>query len=166
VTLPAEILTITTGDPRVAVRRTLRLPVNAQLSGDAVQADIRNLSESGLLVETAVDLAIGEILYLELPEAEIIEAAVIWSRGRFFGCEFKASLPKRVLSATLLLSPNNRPERNPVASTVGVPVADEDSFGNEIDRSSLPVLVISLVVLILLVIIGLYALLERVAVPH
>jgi hypothetical protein len=165
VTLPAEILTITTGDQRVAVRRTLRLPVNAQLSGGAVQAEIRDLSESGLLVETTVDLAIGEILYLELPEAEIIEAAVIWSRGRFFGCEFKASLPKRVLSAALLLSPSTRPG-DPVAWTVNVPVGEEDSFGNEMDRSSLPVLVISLVVLILVAIIGLYALLERVAVPR
>ncbi len=165
-TLPAEILTITAGDPRAAVRKTLRLLVNAELSGDAVQAEIRNLSESGLLVETTADLLNGEILYLELPETEVIKAAVIWSRGRFFGCEFRTSLPKSVVSAALLLSPNKPPERDPTALTPGVSIPEEDSFGNDIDQSSLPVLLISLVLLTLVAVIGLYALFERVGVPH
>ena len=68
----------------------------------------------------------------------------------------------RTATATLLLT-----ALVPIArAAVGIPVAEEDSFGSEMDRSSLPVLVISLAVLILVAIIGLYALLERTAVPH
>jgi hypothetical protein len=166
VSLPAEILTIATSDPRAAVRRTLRLQVNAELSGDAVEAEIRNLSEKGLLVETTADLVIGEILHLDLPEAGIIEATVVWSRGRLFGCEFKAALSKRIVSAALLRSPDERLGRDAAGPTVHVSTPEEDPFGNEIDDSSLPVLVISLVVLILAAIIGVYALFQALSAPH
>ncbi len=164
--LPAEILTVATRDPRAALRRTLRLQVNAQLSDDAVEAEIRNLSEKGLLVETTVDLVIGEILHLDLPEAGIIEATVVWRRGPYFGCEFKAALPKRLVSAALLRSDNELLRRDAAASTLDVSAPEEDSFRHEIDGSSLPVLVISLVVLILAAIIGTYALFTALSAPR
>ena len=164
--LPAEILTTTTSDPRADVRRTLRLRVNAQLSGDAVEAEIRNLSESGLLVETTVDLVIGEILHLDLPEAGTIEATVVWSRGRLFGCEFKAPLTKSIVSAALLRSPDERLGPVTAASTAYVSASGDDRFANEKDTSSLPVLVISLIVLMLMAIIGMNALFEALSAPH
>jgi hypothetical protein len=166
VALPAEILTIVTGDLRATVRRTIRLQANARLSRDAVEVEIRNLSDSGLLIETAAHLVIGETLYLDLPEAEMIEANVIWNRGRFFGCEFKAALSKSAMSAALLLSPNEHSGRDAAASTMNVSLPEEDSFRDEMNQSSLPVLVISLVVLTLVTIIGLYALFEAVSAPR
>jgi hypothetical protein len=166
VALPAELLTIVTADPRATVRRTIRLQANARLSRDAVEVEIRNLSQSGLLIETAADLVIGESLYLDLPEAEIIEATVIWSRGRFFGCEFKAGLSKSAMSAALLLSPNEHPGRDAAASTMNVSLSEEASLGDEMNQSSLPVLVISVIVLTLVAIIGVYALFEAVSAPR
>lgn len=164
--LPAEILTIATSDSRAAVRRTLRLQVNAQLSRGAVEAEIRNISSFGLLVETTVDLVNGEILDFDLPEAGIVTAEVVWSRGRLFGCEFKAALPKKVVSAALLRSPNGPWGRDDAQLTMDAPAPEEDSLGNGTDDSSLPVLVIGLVVLMLMTIIGLYALFEALFVPH
>ena len=159
--LPAEILTIATNDPRVAIRRTLRLQVNAQLSGDAVKADILNLSENGLLIETTANLMIGEILLFDLPPAGITEATVIWTRGRLFGCEFQAALAKHVVSTALLRSSNERLGQDAAELAV-----DQDSFGVEIDDSGLFVLVISLVVLMLVAIIGGYALFEALSAHH
>jgi hypothetical protein len=158
VSLPAEILTAAPSDPRAAVRRTLRLQVNAQLSGDAVEAEIRNLSEKGLLVETAADLVLGEVLHLDLPEAGIIDATVVWSRGRLFGCEFKAALPKHIVSAALLRSPDERLGEGADASRAHVSAPEELPFQSEIEESSLPVLIISLVVVMLAAIIAIYAL--------
>ena len=164
--LPAEILTIATNDPRVAIRRTLRLQVNAQLSGDAVKADILNLSENGLLIETTANLMIGEILLFDLPPAGITEATVVWTRGRLFGCEFQAALAKHVVSTALLRSPNERLGQDAAGLAVDLPAPEEDSFGSEIDDSGLSVLVISLVVLMLVAIIGGYALFEALSARH
>ncbi len=164
--LPAEILTTASSDPRGAVRRTLRLQVNAQLSGNAVEAEIRNLSEKGLLVETAVELVLGEILHLDLPEAGTIDAAVVWSRGRLFGCEFKAALPKHIVSAALLRSPDERFGKSADASGMHVSPSEGVPFQSEIEESSLPVLIISLVVVMLAAIIAIYALFAALWAPY
>ena len=157
--LPAEILAIESSDPRASVRRTLRLQVNAQLSRGAVEAEIRNLSSFGLLVETTADLLNGEILDFNLPEAGTVTARVVWSRGRLFGCEFTAALPKKVVSAALLRSPNG-PWRDETDPTMDAPAPEENVFGSETDDIILPVWVIGLVVVILMAIVGLYALFE------
>jgi hypothetical protein len=166
VSLPAEILTTVSSDPRATVRRTIRLQVSAQLAGGAVQADIRNLSENGLLVETTMDLAIGEILHFELPQAGIRQAQVVWSRGRLFGCEYKTALTKGVVSAALLRSANERSGRDASVRSVDVSPPEERDFRDAMDASSLPVLVISLVVFVLVVIIAMYAFFEGWFVPY
>jgi hypothetical protein len=166
VSLPAEILTIAASESRAAARRTLRLQVNAQLSRGAVEAEIRNISSFGLLVETTVDLVNGEVLDFDLPEAGIVTAKVVWSRGRLYGCEFKAALPKHVVSAALLRSPKGPWGQDEAALTRDTPVSEENYVGNETDDSSLPVWLIGLVVLMLMTIIGLYALFEVLFVPQ
>jgi hypothetical protein len=166
VSLPAEILTTVSSDSRASGRRTLRLQVSARLSGGAVEAEIRNLSENGLLVETTMDLVIGDVLYFELPQAGTRQAQVVWSRGRLFGCEFKTALSKGVVSAALLRSANERTGRDASAWLAAVPRPEEGSFKDSIDESSLPVLVISLVVLVLVAIIALYALYQAWSPPN
>jgi hypothetical protein len=107
VALTAEIGAAKAADRRDAVRRTLRLQVD-QLSVNAVEAVIRNLSEDGLLLETAADLTLGERLDVVLPGAGIRAAVVVWSRQPFFGCEFKVPVSKAVVSAALLRAPSER----------------------------------------------------------
>src|SRR5918995_7348523 len=87
--LSAEILTErVTSDERAAVRRSLRLGVSAHSSGDVAVALILNISETGLLIETWLKLAVGETLHIDIPEASASMARVVWTDGLRAGCEF------------------------------------------------------------------------------
>src|SRR5215210_6238994 len=87
--LSAEIITEQLiGDERSAVRRSVRLGVSASVSGDVAMALILNLSETGLLMETLVELAEGETLQIEFPDADASTARVVWTEGYLVGCEF------------------------------------------------------------------------------
>lgn len=116
-------------DERGAVRRSLRLEVRAS-PGDATTALIRNLSERGLLIETAADLAIGDTLHVDLPEAGVAEARIVWRDGSFFGCEFLTPVSKAAVSAALLLAPA---ERAPATELPALPA--NSAFGDELERA-------------------------------
>jgi len=109
VPLLAQLTTdVGVSDDRGAARRSLSLEVPASSQKDASSALIRNLSERGLLIETAIDLAIGETIRVILPEAGASEARIIWRDGSFFGCKFLTPIPKAAVSAALLLAPVGR----------------------------------------------------------
>jgi hypothetical protein len=159
VPLTAEIQ-VESADRRGAVRRTLRLRINSQLSRDAVEAVIRNLSEYGLLLETGAHLTLGERLHVELPEVGMRPAIVMWNHGRLYGCEFKVRLPKKVVSATLLRAPSEGSVGGQI--DVARPVSPSESGDMkeaEVDNGTLLVLIISLAVLLLVALLFLSALL-------
>lgn len=113
-------------DDRGALRRSLSLEVRTSSPKDASSALIRNLSERGLLIETATDLAIGEKIHVVLPEAGASEARIIWRDGSFFGCEFLTPVSKAAVSAALLLAPVER------APTTALPNLPQNSaFGED-----------------------------------
>ncbi len=91
-------------DKRGAARHILRLDVQASSSQNATRAVIRDLSERGLLVETTADLAVGETIQVDLPEAGPSMARVVWTKGSLFGCEFVNPVSKAAVSAALLLA--------------------------------------------------------------
>ena len=92
-------------DRRRRSRRTLRLEVADAPDGASGRAVVRNLSETGLLLETAEPLQNGDSISVELPEAGTVVARVVWSRAPFFGCEFAAPVSRGSVSAALLKSP-------------------------------------------------------------
>lgn len=97
-------------EARGAARRELRLEVDAASASGASRAIIHNLSERGLLVETAAEgFAVDKTVELVLPGSGHVQARVVWSRGEFFGCEFEAPVAKAVVSAALLRSPARVP---------------------------------------------------------
>jgi hypothetical protein len=103
--LSAEIITEQLiGDDRSAIRRTLRLGVAASYSGDFAMALILNLSETGLLIETLVELAEGEALQIEFSEGNASTARVVWTTGLLAGCEFIEPISTAVVSAAQLRS--------------------------------------------------------------
>ena len=103
--LSAEILTEQViGDQRSAVRRSLRLGVSASSSGNVAMALILNISERGLLVETLVELAVGETLQVDIPEANASTARVVWTEGFLAGCEFVDPVSTGAVSAVQLRS--------------------------------------------------------------
>ena len=102
----AEILEdLLSQDSRGAVRRRIRLviPTSGPQAG-WLRALIKDLSETGLRIETTGTLAKGETLLVELPIAGSVEARVVWKQGTTFGCEFAAPISKAVVSAALLQS--------------------------------------------------------------
>ena len=91
---------------RRAARRALRLEVGTTSpSQEGIPTLIRNLSESGLLLETKARLSQGETVAVDLPEAGVTIAEVIWSDGGFYGCEFIRPVTKAAVSAALLRAP-------------------------------------------------------------
>jgi hypothetical protein len=64
-----------------------------------------------MLIETTAELSPFDDLEIDLPQAGITHAAVVWSCGAFFGCEFKEPLSRASLSAVTLRSfPASNPQ--------------------------------------------------------
>lgn len=88
-----------------APRRTLYLEAQgATASGEATDVVIHNISLDGLLVESPIALEPGSALSIELPEAGVVAASVVWTSGDLFGCRFDAPLPPAALAAAELRS--------------------------------------------------------------
>jgi transcriptional regulator with XRE-family HTH domain len=90
------------GEPR-APRRRLQLTISGELaSGEATSVVVRNISATGLLLESPVALAAGETITIELPEAGVIQARIVWNSGDLFGCQFAMPISAAALSAAML----------------------------------------------------------------
>lgn len=127
-------------DGRLTPRRTCRLRVSTPSLTKEANALILNISENGLLIETTVEMQIGETLYMDLPEAGLTRAVVIWNRQNCFGCEFVEWISKSAVSAAILRS---SPERLVGQSSVDLSVPNQD----ERDPGERPLLVIARLVL-------------------
>ena len=92
-------------DSRGSARRTLRLGVSVSSSQLWTKALIHDLSETGLMIETTAELAVGETIRFDLPVTGSAEARIIWNRETYYGCEFLAPVPKAAVSAALLQTP-------------------------------------------------------------
>ena len=93
---------------RASPRRKISLESSLQATGDPVT--IHDFSSTGMLIETASKLPLLGGIEIDLPEAGNTRAVVVWNSGRYYGCEFKVSLPKAVVSAALLRSQPKPPE--------------------------------------------------------
>lgn len=97
----------TDGSPRpasrTAPRRALRLEASG-LAPDGGEANvtIHNISAAGLLIETVLELAQGEQLALDLPEAGVVNAVIVWRSERLYGCAFAQALGPAALAAAQL----------------------------------------------------------------
>ena len=93
-----------TDEQRRTPRRTLRLDVEG-----GATATVRNLSETGLLIESPEALEVGDRVTLDLPAEGITEARVNWAHGQFYGCEFVRPVSRAAVSAALLRAPIEEP---------------------------------------------------------
>jgi transcriptional regulator with XRE-family HTH domain len=92
------------GKPREP-RRKLRLEARGALpSGDATSVLVHDVSATGLLLESAVPLVVGERIAVELPHAGATWARAVWTSGRLFGCQFEMPVSAATLSAAQLRS--------------------------------------------------------------
>ncbi len=93
------------GDQRQDVRRKLSLLARGvKPDGTGVEVQIHNISGTGLLFESDIQLAACDRIEIELPHAGDITAVVIWASGRLFGCQFEGPVSPATLSAVELKS--------------------------------------------------------------
>nr|WP_166180495.1 helix-turn-helix transcriptional regulator [Altererythrobacter segetis] len=106
---------------RGSIRREMTLRARgAPGAGNATDVLIRNLSTTGMLLEAAVGLVVGQKLVIDLPQIGHAAAGIVWADDNLFGCSFARPLSEAAVSAALLRSdPKSRPgEALPGPSTV------------------------------------------------
>ena len=134
-TLTAQFQADVSGNRRYAARRPLRLATTLGTSdADAV---IHDLSVTGLLLETAEDVSVNDLLLIDIPNFGPVPATIVWNSGRFFGCRFDRPISPAAVSGALL--------RNPFANSHSAPgTADEELCidvplrGDEVESDKLP----------------------------
>jgi len=95
--------------------------------GERANVTIHNISAAGLLLETALDLAVDEPLAVDLPEAGRVDAKVVWHSEQLYGCAFEQALSAAALAAAQLQSA-------PVGPLVGSRAANSESLGKRLNR--------------------------------
>lgn len=88
-------------------RRLLLETAGENAAGELAAVTIHNVSASGLLLETAAGLSVDEAIEVDLPEAGLQTARVVWRDGAFHGCRFETEITAATLAAIELrgLSP-------------------------------------------------------------
>lgn len=115
-------------DARSSTRRKLSLPAEGKQNGDnGIKVLIHNISETGLLLESDVDLAAGDRIEIDLPHAGDSSATVVWISDRLFGCRFDAPVSSAALSAAQLRSAVTHDEDD-------TPVPGDEAFGARLQR--------------------------------
>ena len=90
-------------DGRRHARRSLLLETSGTLPGGVeANVSVHNISAAGLLLQSDLDLAVGEVLSLELPEVGTVGAEIVWHSGQLFGCAFEQALGEAALAAAQL----------------------------------------------------------------
>ncbi len=127
---------------RSSARRALRLETSGFVAGSPdANVTIHNISSAGLLIETALDLAEGDELAIELPEAGAVSANVVWRSERLFGCAFDEALNPAALAAAQLqgfapgvptqpLAPRPSPQPAPALT----PRSPAEALGTRLNR--------------------------------
>jgi hypothetical protein len=91
------------------VRRVMKLGVGG--SGESVT--VRDISLTGMLLETPAAMLVGASFEVELPHAGAVSAVVVWNSGEFYGCEFEYPISVAALSAARLQSEPKGAEEAP-----------------------------------------------------
>ena len=89
---------------RSSHRRKLRLEASPEAASES-RVVVHDLSERGMLLESAAEMTVGETLDLVIPEAGSAKATIVWNSGPYFGCRFEKPLTSSAVSAALLRSP-------------------------------------------------------------
>ena len=126
--ISAQLQITPAADRRGWTRRSLSLV--SSLQGTGTEVTIHDVSSTGLLMETAAELAVLDDLEIELPEAGFTAAVVVWSSGRFYGCQFKDRISQAAISAALLRSPASQPGDASVQLRLPEPAVQPEAIGD------------------------------------
>jgi hypothetical protein len=114
---------------RFSPRKRLRLgSVSTSLKEGVL---IHDISSTGLLLEAKAGLKAFDRLEVQLREVGSREAVVVWTSGRYFGCQFAEPIPKAAVSAAMLLSPIADAPSAPLS----LPSKEDEESADQDDRS-------------------------------
>jgi len=118
---------------RTSPRRAVMLATSGRAAeGAEANVTVHNISAAGLLLETTLELGVGDQLTIDLPEAGEVDAVIVWRSQHLYGCAFAQALGRAALAAAQL-----RAEASPRAlGGEAVPGADAfgPAFGNKLNR--------------------------------
>jgi transcriptional regulator with XRE-family HTH domain len=120
--------------PRAHRRRLFLKAAGALESGARASVLIHDLSETGLLMESATELDIKETIDLELPEAGAVRARVVWASGPLYGCSFERPLTSFELGAAQLRGAADPANAGAAPKPQGVAAIGGESFGERLNR--------------------------------
>lgn len=120
-------------------RRALRLETSGRLQHGAdneVEANvtIHNISAAGLLLQTAMPLAVGEVLAIDLPQIGPVGAEIVWESEQLYGCAFQQALGEAALAAAQLGGDTGSVPAAPAPQSVSFGQAKGDALGVRINR--------------------------------
>ena len=118
------------GERRRALRRVMRLGLGAE--GEAVT--VRDISLTGMLLETSAAMLVGAGFEVELPHAGTVGAVVVWNCGEFYGCEFEHPISVACVSAARLQSEPPTSQKTP-AKTAD-PIAELRALNADVEEIS------------------------------
>jgi hypothetical protein len=118
------------GERRRALRRVMRLGLGAE--GEAVT--VRDISLTGMLLETSAAMLVGAGFEVELPHAGTVGAVVVWNCGEFYGCEFEHPISVASVSAARLQSEPPTSQKTP-AKTAD-PIAELRALNADVEEIS------------------------------
>ena len=96
-------------EERSSRRHSLWLSARVSVRDETDQVLIHNMSITGLLLESALALTLGDQIEIELAVAGTTAAEVVWCSGNYYGCEFADPIVAAAVSASRLRSPSPRP---------------------------------------------------------
>lgn len=99
----ARLAPLPASNRRYSPRRTLKL--HSTLGDGGEHVIIHDMSHTGLLLETDAPLAERQSIDVELPEAGVVRASVVWRSARYVGCKFAVPVSQAAVSAALLRNP-------------------------------------------------------------
>jgi hypothetical protein len=125
-------------DSRATARRALKLGVHSRTpAGSELHVMIHNISRTGLLLEApAGSLAVGDGLFLHVPEEGEVESRVVWESGRLFGCKFRSAVSQAAVSGALLQAEPRAPAVSAAAAGTGTLRASGVTLGPELNFSA------------------------------
>lgn len=118
------------GNRRSSPRRRLHLALPATVdAGAPADGVMRDLSETGFLLQTSTRLALGDRLEINLPHAGLVTADVVWVGDGLYGCQFETPISKATLGAAQLRADPVAEGPEPASSSSTI-----ESFGARLRR--------------------------------
>jgi hypothetical protein len=101
-------------DGRHSSRHRLFLDARASTGSQAAEILIHNLSSTGMLLETPIELAGNDGIDVDIPEVGTVRANIVWSSESFYGCQFERPMSRAAVSAAMLRSPSDWAASDPL----------------------------------------------------